>query len=196
MNLDLAQLGQGRIWLDDVAEAELPLDQALRLDHDPPERGWFLLDEAAIEVALSRPLPSSPSAGSPAGTGSCYGLLGCAFERANTGGTTLVVPIGESPAAPHLAEALAASDGSPRCALDEAQAQAVLDGARSELVRRGPTPSGTLTFHVAATTAASADPLLFRRLGALCVRLLDVPIEADEDHCATLVQAALTSHTA
>ena len=179
MFLELAQLGIGRIWLDDVAEAELPVDRRVQIEVDPPERGWFLLDEVAIEVALTADAIQG------------YGLLGCAFERANTGGTTLVAHVGESSDAPHLADALQGSVTDQRCRLDEEQAHAVLEGARDELVRRGSSPAGTLAFHVALTSASATDPALLARLGALCVRLMDVSIEADEETCASLVAAAL-----
>ncbi|MEX1023842.1 MAG: hypothetical protein WD226_02090 [Planctomycetota bacterium] len=181
MFLDLGDFGRARIWLDELPDAPAVDQEALEGSVEAAERGWFLLDEVAIELQLTR-------SGHPA-----YGLLGCVFERANTGGTLVRVPVERSGGErPRFTEAF--SSNSVTFGLSAEQAAGVLAGALSGVEARGTTPAGTLVFQVAASQTRS-DAAIFAHLGQLCVRLLELSIEADEDSAAAFVVAAIQDWT-
>src|SRR5262245_6972537 len=175
MFLDLGPAGRARIWLDEVAESEGEPTGALEDELTSHTRGWFLIDEVSIELFSS------------GGERPRYGLLGCRFARSNTGGTRLRALTRPAGSGPVFGEALGGDGDAVRWGLSEDFARSVLAGAKEGLRARGSVPAGQLAFTVAACGEARSDAKLFQQLGHLCVRLLDLSIETDEDGAARVV---------
>ena len=181
MFLELGSTGQARVWLDETATSHWHKEESLCESVSAASRGWFLLDEVSIEVLLSE------------GTGTTYGLLGCSFERSPVQDNSLALRI--EPASPARAapypEALGDTAVQTVSCLPPELGPAILAGAQQALGERGSIPAGALVFATAACRPDDCDHRFFKRLGALCVQLLDLPIEADEDTCSALVNQAL-----
>jgi hypothetical protein len=179
MFIDLGPAGRARIWLDEVAESRGKPAGAMEDEFTSDTRGWFLLDEVSIELSWSR------------GERRGYGLLGCTFVRSNTGGVrlrALTCPAGSGPVHD---ENLNGDGDAVRWGLPEAFGGSVLLGAKEALRARGSAPAGQLIFTAAACGEAGSDAALFQRLGHLCVRMLDLSIETDEEGAARLVREIL-----
>jgi hypothetical protein len=176
MFLDLGPVGRARIWLDEVAESRGEPAGAMEDEFTSDTRGWFLLDEVSIELHWSR------------GEKPGYGLLGCTFVRSNTGGARLRVSTRPAGSGPIFDQPLSGDGDVVRWGLPEDFGRSVLAGAKEGLRARGSAPAGQLNFTVAACGEDGSDAALFQRLGHLCVRMLDLSIETDEDGAARLVR--------
>lgn len=111
----------------------------------------------------------------PRGGMASYGVLGGEFTRSSSGNEVEIIALIGS-GSNRYQESIAARIDEVRVGLPREFADAVIRGAKTEVLNRG-TPPGVLTFRWAAHGVVGSSPAIFEQLSSLVLRIMATPAD-------------------